>query len=164
MVIERVSSAGEVRVRVLGWLCFRFFLLVLVLVMATAAGECYETLGQLPENPGYLRASSPRLGSLTIFDSDTFEVYRTVELPDSWASYSHRLELDPMGRIWIGYSQDGMDRIVRRWGVLVFSSEGDLQHELDLPCAPPDSGIAVKGGAMKDHRGGGKVYHQAVVA
>ena len=69
-----------------------------------------------------------------------------MELPDSWVSDSHRLEIDPMGRIWIAYTQDGMDRVVRRWGVLVFSPEGDLEHELDLGCAPPDSGIAFANG------------------
>ena len=58
---------------------------------------------------------SPRFASLTIFDSDTFEVYRTVELPDSWVSDFHRLELDPMGRIWIAYTQDGMDRAGGCW-------------------------------------------------
>lgn len=146
MVIDGGWSNGKIRIRVIGRLCFRVFPLALVLFMATAAGGCHETLGQLPENPGYLRASSPRLGSLTIFDSDTFEVYRTVELPDSWVSDSHRLEIDPMGRIWIAYTQDGMDRVVRRWGVLVFSPEGDLEHELDLGCAPPDSGIAFANG------------------
>ena len=76
MVIDGGWSNGKIRIRVIGRLCFRVFPLALVLVMATAAGGCHETLGQLPENPGYLRASSPRLGSLTIFGSDTFEVYR----------------------------------------------------------------------------------------
>ena len=30
--------------------------------------------------------------------------------------------------------------------MLVFSPEGDLEHELDLGCAPPDSGIAFASG------------------
>ena len=136
---------------VVGGLATRILPLMLVLVLGTATVGCQdkdqETLGEMPDNPGYLRAASARqFASLTIFDADTFEVYRSVELPDSWVSFSHRLELDPMGRIWIGYSQDGMDRWSRSWGVLVFSPEGDLEHELDLGCAPPDSGIAFANG------------------
>ena len=119
---------------------------VLVLTLLIACGGAQTMIVDFPENAGYLRASSPRHASLTIFNADTFAVYRTVELPDSWVSYSHRFEVDPAGRIWLAYAQDGMDRFVRRSGVLVFSPEGDLLHDLDLGCAPPDSGMAFANG------------------
>ena len=137
---------GKVRFGGLDWLCIHVPPLALVLVLAIAFGGCQEVLGEFPENPGYLRASSPRAGSLTIFDADTFEVHRVVDLPDSWESESHRLEVGPKGRIWLAYAQDGMDRFFRQSGVLVFSREGDLEHELDLECAPPDGGIAFANG------------------
>ena len=85
--------------------------------------------GEFPKNPGYLRASHPSSGMLTIFDADTFEVYRKVKLPPSTDDYSHRLEIDPAGRVWIGYSQIGIDHIrPKSERVLVFSSDGDLSR------------------------------------
>ena len=103
--------------------------------------------GEFPENPGYLRASHPSSGMLTIFDADTFEVYRKVKLPPSTDDFSHRLEIDPAGRVWIGYSQIGIDHIrPKSERVLVFSPNGDLLHELDLGCAPVDTGIAFANG------------------
>ena len=130
------------------------FLLMVMLVMATACGGSFSelptgapTTGEFPTNPGYLRASHPSSGMLTVFDADTFEVYRNVKLPPSTHDFSHRLEVDPAGRIWIGYSQIGIDHIRRkRDRVLVFSPDGDLLHELDIGCAPPDTGIAFANG------------------
>ncbi len=106
-----------------------------------------SSTGELPTNRGYLRASHPRSGRLTVFDADTFEVYRTVTLPPSTSGYSHRLEIDPAGRIWIGYSQTGIDHLSPKEDrVLVFAPNGDLEHELDLGCSPLDTGIAFANG------------------
>ena len=131
-------------------LLVRVFVPSLLVVLVIMASGCQDNeivvYGELPENVGYLHSGTPRLGQLTIFDADTFEVYRSVELPITWESYSHRLELDPMGRIWIGYAQDGMNRRGRHSGVQVLSPRGELEHDLDLGCAPPDGGIAFANG------------------
>ena len=102
---------------------------------------------EFPANVGYLRASHPSGGRLIVFNADTFEVYRTVDLPPSTNDFSHRLEIDPHGRIWLGYSQIGVDHIPKTGDhVLVFSRYGELEHELDIGCAPPDTGMAFAGG------------------
>ena len=123
---------------------------VLLVVLVMMASGCQDddvyVYGELPENVGYLHSGTPRLGQLTIFDADTFEVYREVEIPVTWVAYSHRLELDPMGRIWMGYAQDGMGGRGRHSGVQVLSPWGDLEHDFDLGCAPPDGGIAFANG------------------
>ncbi len=124
-------------------------LMVMLVMAATACSDSLDELlkGEFPTNPGYLRASDPSTGMLTIFDADTFEVYRTVELPPSTDDFSHRLEIDPAGRIWIGYSQIGIDHLRRKKErVLIFSSDGELEHELDLGCAPVDTGIVFANG------------------
>ena len=93
-----------------------------------------------------------------MFNADTFEVYRAVEVPPAGIDYSHRLEFGPADRIWFGYSQIGVDDITKTFEdgklhmtkteaggkdrVLVFSPEGELEHELDIGCSPPDTGIA----------------------
>ena len=129
---------------------------MVTLVLATVLIGCQDgsdeppealELPELPANPGYLRAAHPNGGELIIFDADTFKIYRSVELPPSGVSYSHRLEIDPAGRIWIGFSQAGKDQTpghVDR--VLVFSPDGDLEHELDLGCSGPDAGVAFANG------------------
>ena len=120
--------------------------------------------GEFPKNPGYLRASHPSSGMLTIFDADTFEVYRKVKLPPSTDDYSHRLEIDPAGRVWIGYSQIGIDHIrPKSERVLVFSSDGDLLHELDLGCAPVDTGIVFANGYAFVVCAGSGAYGQVFV-
>ena len=110
----------------------------------------------LPANVGYLRSSHPWGSQLTVFNADTFEIYRAVEVPPAGIDYSHRLEFGPAGRIWFGYSQIGVDDVtvtledgkvhMTKTGgndrVLVFSPEGELEHELDIGCSPPDTGIA----------------------
>ena len=101
----------------------------------------------LPENVGYLRSAGQEGGRLTVFDADTFRVHRSVELPKATASVSHRLEIDPNGRIWIGYSQWNIDNLLRRKAeVLVFSPHGDLESKLDVGCDPPNVGIAFANG------------------
>ena len=54
----------------------------------------------LPPNVGYLRSSHPFGSRFTVFNADTFEVYRSVELPRASIGSSHRLEFGPAGRIW----------------------------------------------------------------
>ena len=114
----------------------------------------------LPANVGYLRSSHPRGSRFTVFNADTFEVYRAVDLPPASINFSHRLEFGPAGRIWLGYYHQAPDEITKTLvngklhidkirddqGVLVFSPEGELEHELDIGCSPPDTGIAFAGG------------------
>ena len=105
--------------------------------------------GEFPKNPAYLRATDRDFGKLIIFDADTFEIYRTVDLPSAIAGASHRLERDGKGRIWIGYNEDYTSMIFPRRAkseVRVFSARGDLEHVLDAQCGPPDGGIAFANG------------------
>ena len=116
--------------------------------IADAITEDNSAFGEFPQNPGYLRATERDFGRLTIFDADTFEVYRTIDLPQAFEGSSHRLERDGKGRIWIGYSQEYTD--VFPWNikeeVRVFSARGDLEHVLDTQCGPPEGGIAFANG------------------
>ena len=130
----------------IGWI-------VVMVIMATpyiadAIIEDNGPFGEFPQNPGYLRATERDFGRLTIFDADTFEVYRTIDLPQAFEGRSHRLERDGKGRIWIGYSQEYTD--VLPWNikeeVRVFSAQGDLEHVLDTQCGPPEGGIAFANG------------------
>ena len=105
----------------------------------------------IPANVGYLRSSHPFGSRFIVFDADTFEVYRAVDLPPASIDFSHRLEFGPGGRIWLGYTQIGVDDVTKSPGggedrVLVFSPGGELEHELDIGCSPPDAGIAFAGG------------------
>ena len=86
--------------------------------------------GDFPENPGYLRATDGEFGKLTIFDADTFEIYRTVDVPPALEGESHRLERDDRGRIWIGFSQEYTGVWWNKEEVRVFSAEGELEHEV----------------------------------
>ena len=114
----------------------------------------------LPANVGYLRSSHAFGSRFTVFNADTFEVYQAVELPPAGIGFSHRLEFGPDGRIWLGYHHQAPDEITKTLingklhidkirddqGVLVFSPEGELDHELDIGCSLPDTGIAFAGG------------------
>ena len=83
------------------------------------------------------------MSELTIFDAQTFGIHRSVDLPRAIVAGSHRLEFDMEGRIWMGSSQAGISTLLKRKNrALVFSPRGDLEHELDLNCARPYSGIA----------------------
>ena len=112
------------------------------------AGSSPEAV--LPPNVGYLRSSHAFGSPFTVFNADTFEVYRTVELPRASIGFSHRLEFGLAGRIWLGYSQTTVDDLKLRGGgkerVLVLSPEGELEHELDIGCTLTDTGIAFAGG------------------
>ena len=102
--------------------------------------------GDFPENPGYLRATDGEFGKLTIFDADTFEVYRTIDVPRALEGESHRLERDDRGRIWIGFSQEYTGALWNKEEVRVFSEEGEMEHILDTQCGPPEGGIAFANG------------------
>ena len=116
-----------------------------VLLLATACGDPSLTSeAEVPTNVGYLRAAHPTGGRFVTFNADTFEVHRAVDLPPSTSDFSHRLEIGPAGRIWLGYSQIGLDQITKfgpgaRDRVFVFSHDGNLEHELDIGCSPPDT-------------------------
>ena len=116
--------------------------------IADAITEDNSAFGEFPQNPGYLRATERDFGRLTIFDADTFEVYRTIDLPQAFEGTSHRLERDDKGRIWIGYSQEytGVLPWIGKEEVRVFSARGDLEHVLDTQCGPPEGGIAFANG------------------
>ena len=133
--------------------CLLMYMAILILATAcnsaapaSSSGLVDNPMTGLPDNVGYLRAAHPAGGRLAIFDADTFQVYRSVDLPPSTSDFSHRLEIGPFGRIWLGYSQTGLDISKLGTGngdrVLVFSANGDLAHELDIGCSPPDTGIA----------------------
>ena len=122
-------------------------LIALAIVVACSGGDGGAG-GTLPENVGYLRATDASFGKLTIFDADTFKVYRTVDLPQALPGGSHRLERDDRGRIWIGYSQEYTSELP--WNmkeeVLVYSANGELEHVVDTRCGPPEGGIAFANG------------------
>ena len=103
--------------------------------------------GDFPKNPGYLRATDDDFGKLTIFDADTSQIYRTIDMPRAWAGDAHRLERDDHGRIWIGFSQwYTTGWFPKRSEVWVFSAEGELVSALDEPCSAPEAGIAFANG------------------
>ena len=88
--------------------------LAVALIIAAATGcspSAAPPAGPLPENVGYLRSSSinesSNLSKLIIFGADTFEIYRTVSLPESIVYRVNRLAKDDYGRIWISYYRVG---------------------------------------------------------
>ena len=124
-----------------------------ILTIAVACGGESAALGDFPENPAYLRATSADFGKLVIFDADTFDIYRTVGVPRALKGRSHRLERDDKGRIWIGYSQEytGVLPWMVKEEVRIFSAEGELEHTIqvnsdDEYCGPPEGGIAFANG------------------
>ena len=118
------------------------------LAVGIACGGDSGPLTEFPPNPGYLRAASAESGNLVIFNAETFEVYRTVDLPHASVAYSHRLERDDSGRIWIGYGQyfNRTFPFRPKSEVLVFSARGELDHALDTDCEPSEGGIAFANG------------------
>jgi hypothetical protein len=98
-----------------------------------------------PENPGYLVSALGKESSwLTVFDADTFEVFRTVRLLDPFTGYLDWVEIGPDGRVWVGYVGRTYEMLGTRprSGVMVFSPEGDLEHDLDLKCGLDPMGVA----------------------
>ena len=97
-----------------------------------------------------MRAFKGRNSQFIIFDADTYEIYRSVEFSSRPPLYSHRLEIGPKGRIWVGYAESGGDGIFaymlrdQRRGILVFAPDGTLLEDVDLECDP--SGMAFANG------------------
>ena len=121
---------------------------ILLAVAAVIVG-CGLVHRDFPENPGYLRAKEGRSSRLVIFDADTFEVHRRVKFPPSYKAHSHRSEMDPLGCIWVGYTEPcrglmGCWLRDQRKGAAVFSPEGDRLYDLDV-CGV-EGGIAFANG------------------
>ena len=114
------------------------------ITLISGCGIANEPLGELPSNLGYLRASGPTFGKLIIFDAKTFDIHRTIDLPQALRGDTHGLERDDRGRIWIGYSQEFTNALpwAMKEEVLVFSPVGELEHALETDCGPPEGGIA----------------------
>ena len=134
-----------------GFYSVHVWTLVALAALAVLLGiSCGPALTDPPANPGYMRTSMGRNSQFIIFDADTYEIYRTVEFPQSAIDYSHKLEIGPNGRIWVGYSESGdglfafMLRDQRR-GILVFTPDGTLLHEVDIPCGA-SGGVAFASG------------------
>lgn len=135
-----------------------WLLVSLSTMMAIASMGCNffgDSYGELPENVGYLRSESFSTAELIIFDADTFEIYRKVDLPKHLVGDSHRFEIDDYGRIWIGFTgeytggpslSDLLSGRISRDDILIFSADGDLIHEIKDPCAAPEGGIAFANG------------------
>lgn len=117
-----------------------------ILALDFLRSEDSGPFGDFPENPGYLRATDGEFGKLTIFDADTFKIYRTVDVPRALEGDSHRLERDDRGRVWIGYSQEYTGVLWNKEEVRVFSEEGEVEHVIDTQCGPPEGGIAFANG------------------
>ena len=124
--------------------------LVALAALAVLLGiSCGPALADPPANPGYMRASKGRNSQFIIFDADTYKIYRSVKFPQSSIPYSHRLEIGPNGRIWVGYDEtrDGLFAYMlrdQRRGILVFAPDGTLLHEVDILCG--GSGMAFASG------------------
>ena len=123
-------------------------LIAIVLIVVTACRGDSGPLTEFPDNPGYLRTASDESAKLVIFDFETFEIFRKVDLPKGSVGDSHRLERDEDGRIWIGYAQRFFVQsfpFLPKTGVLVYSAQGDLEHSMDTECVPTEGGIAFAG-------------------
>ena len=73
--------------------------------------QLWYRAGGSPTNPGYMRAFKGRNSQFIIFDADTYEIYRGVEFRSTPPLDSHRLEIGPNGRIWVGYAESGGDSL-----------------------------------------------------
>ena len=127
------------------WLYRHLLIWVALAALATGIIGCQHR-DPLPENIGHLRsAGGEDGGKLIIFDADTFEIHRSEKLPKATASVSHRLEIDPSGRVWIGYSQWNLDNLLlRKAEVLVLSPQGKVEHKIDMGCDPPQYGDRIR--------------------
>ena len=119
------------------------FAVALIITAAAGCGPSAELpVGPLPENVGYLRSSSSNessnLSKLIIFDADTFEIYRTVSLPESNRYTTNRLAKDDYGRIWLSYYPYRSKVIFKSDNVPVhvFSPDGELLHKV-TGCGTP---------------------------
>ena len=136
---------------------FRLATALAVALIITAAAGCGPSAepptGPLPENVGYLRSSSSNessnLSKLIIFDADTFEIYRTVSLPESLAHTVNRLVKDDYGRIWLSYYPYRSYALFKSDNspVHVFSPDGELLHEV-TGCGAPVNTVFANGRAF----------------
>ena len=100
--LSRLDPTGFCRVHV--------WTLVALAALAVLVGiSCGPALADPPTNPGYMRAFKGRNSQFIIFDADTYEIYRSVEFRSTPPLDSHRLEIGPNGRIWVGYAESGGD-------------------------------------------------------
>lgn len=141
--LSRLDPTGFYRVHV--------WTLVALAALAVLVGiSCGPALADPPTNPGYMRAFKGRNSQFIIFDADTYEIYRSVEFRSTPPLDSHRLEIGPNGRIWVGYAESGGDGLFafmlrdQRRGILVFEPDGTLLDDVDLVCDP--SGMAFANG------------------
>ena len=141
--LSRLDPTGFCRVHV--------WTLVALAALAVLVGiSCGPALADPPTNPGYMRAFKGRNSQFIIFDADTYEIYRSVEFRSTTPLDSHRLEIGPNGRIWVGYAESGGDGLFafmlrdQRRGILVFAPDGTLLHDVDILCG--GSGMAFANG------------------
>ena len=118
----------------------------LALLTGCSSPELHQQ--ELPNSVGYLRASGPTFGKLIILDADNFEIHKTVDMPQALRGRAHGIERDDRGRLWIGYSQEKTSALpwFMKEEVLVLSPTGEVEHELQTECGPPEGGIAFSNG------------------
>ncbi len=114
------------------------------LILVVMLSACAKTPVANGQTAGYVLAGQNVAGgfaqnALVIFDTQTLQVQRRVELPRSWAQ---NLATDPQGNLWIGFSGDMRDSDNR---VQVYSAQGELRKTL-RPCTDPEAGISFAAG------------------
>jgi len=116
----------------------RAALLIVLLILLTAC----RTVGSAPAAPpppvyvlSSVNSGNLRHNTLTLVESNSWTVQRSLALPPSWAQHINR---DPQGRLWLGFSgtRDALDNRVQ-----VYSPGGELLQEL-RPCVDPGAGIS----------------------
>lgn len=80
-------------------------------------------------------SSNFRNNALTLVNTDTWQIYKRVELPRSRIESFSR---DPQGRLWLGLSGNTDQGDTR---VQIYSAEGDLLTTLTV-CRNPEVGIS----------------------
>lgn len=71
---------------------------------------------------------------MTLIDTKSWQIYKQVNLPNS---DSYHFNIDPFGRIWIGYAGDFYRSDDR---VQIYTKSGEIVDEL-TPCDAPNAGI-----------------------
>jgi hypothetical protein len=120
----------------------RAALLLVLLILLTACQAAGSAPAARP-SPVYVLSSvnsgDLRHNTLTLIESSSWKVQRSVPLPPSWAQQISR---DPQGRLWLGFSgtQNALDNRVQ-----VYSPQGELLRDLQA-CADPGGGISFAAG------------------
>ncbi|MFL5804470.1 MAG: hypothetical protein ACJ8CR_22340 [Roseiflexaceae bacterium] len=119
----------------------RVFLLIVLALILTACGPAGRERPRSPDGANLLASvgQSTAGQSLTLIDPATWAVQHMVALPRSKV---RQLSRDPLGRIWVGFY--GTSTLIDN-RVQVYSSDGDLLHELQ-PCQAPAAGISFAAG------------------